>query len=70
MRKIFQQREELGMYNTLVQELRLHESEFFFRYVIVGKINIKKFTNFLFNIKDWIYMMIHSTTGLDTRFLH
>ena len=31
VRQIYQKREELGAYHTLVQELRLHDREFFFR---------------------------------------
>ena len=32
VRAIFQQREELGLYHRLVQELRLHDREYFYRY--------------------------------------
>ncbi|CAH3176401.1 unnamed protein product, partial [Porites evermanni] len=32
VRQIYQKREELGAYHTLVQELRLHDREFFFRF--------------------------------------
>ena len=31
VREIFRKREELGMYGTLVPELRIHDREYFFR---------------------------------------
>ena len=31
VRKVFKKREELGVYHTLVQELRLHDREWFYR---------------------------------------
>ena len=31
VRRIFERRKELGQYHTLVQELRFHDREYFFR---------------------------------------